>query len=105
VIVLGTVDTQVLIRGIGPSLTGLGITGALEDPVLELHDADGNVLQSNNNWKDSQQSAIEATGIPPADDRESAILATLSPGNYTAVLSGNAGTTGIALVEAYNLSP
>jgi hypothetical protein len=105
VIVLGTVDTQVLLRGIGPSLATVGVAGTLQDPVLELHDSNGMVLQSNDNWKDSQEAAIEATTLAPTDDRESAILTTLSPGFYTAILSGKAGGTGIGLVETYNLSP
>ncbi len=105
VIVLGTVDTQVLLRGIGPSLASVGVAGTLQDPVLELHDSNGTVLQSNDNWKDSQEAAIEATKLAPTDDRESAILTTLSPGTYTAILSGKAGGTGIGLVETYNLSP
>lgn len=105
--ILGRGDAQssatVLIRGIGPSLTAAGVPGALNDPVLELHDANGATLATNDNWKDSQQQEIESTSIPPTNDSESAIYAVLSAGNYTAVLSGKNGGTGVGLVEIYNL--
>ena len=104
-IVLGDTDTDVLVRAIGPTLTGLGVDGALQDPVLELHDKNGVVITTNDNWKDTQESQIEATGLAPTDDRESAILATLSPDNYTAIVRGKADTTGVGLVEVYNISP
>lgn len=103
-IVLGPDSKQVIIRGIGPSLGGT-VGGVLADPILELHAGDGTIISTNNNWKSDQQSAIEATGLAPTDDLESAIVATL-PGNgasYTAILKGNGGTTGIGLVEAYDL--
>ncbi|HEY8669195.1 MAG TPA: choice-of-anchor Q domain-containing protein, partial [Terriglobales bacterium] len=103
-IVTGTDPKMVLIRGIGPSLGNLHVTGFLMDPVLELHDASG-VLASNDNWRDSQEAAIEATGIPPTDDAESAIVSTLSPGEYTAILQGKAGGEGIGLIEIYDLDP
>lgn len=96
-------DATVLIRAIGPSLTAFGVTGALQDPVLELHDGQGNILTTNGDWKDSQESEIEATGLAPMDDRESAILQTLAPGGYTAIVSGKDNTTGVGLVEAYHL--
>ena len=102
-IVSADTPTQVLIRAIGPSLTQYGVMGALQDPVLELHGGDGDLIVSNDNWRSTQQAAISATGIPPADDRESAILATLAPGSYTAILRGQNNTTGVALVEVYNL--
>ena len=75
----------------------------LADPTLELHDSNGATIASNDNWKDSQQSEIEATMIPPNNDVESAILRTLTPGAYTAVVRGKNNTTGVALVEAYQL--
>jgi len=105
VIVLGETDANVLLRAIGPTLTSRGVDGALQDPVLELHNKDGDLITSNDNWKDTQQAQIEATGIPPTDDRESAILATLSPDSYTAIVRGNGDTTGVALVEAFNIGP
>jgi hypothetical protein len=95
--------TKVIVRAIGPSLTSQGVPGALQDPTLELHDGSGTTIASNDNWKDAQQTEIEATTIPPTDDRESAIVASLSPGNYTAIVRGKNDTTGVALVEVYNI--
>ena len=102
-IVSGTGTTRTLIRGVGPSLSASGITGVLQDPQLELRDGAGTLLASNDNWKESQRVPIEATGIPPTNDLESAILAFLSPGAYTAVVNGKDNTTGIGLVEVYDL--
>src|SRR5262249_4062431 len=99
-----TADATVRFRAIGPSLGDLGVQDPLADPVLELHDAEGTTLMTNNDWKDTQQSEIEATGIPPTDEHESAIIQTLSPGNYTAIVEGNNNTTGVALVEAYHIN-
>jgi uncharacterized repeat protein (TIGR01451 family) len=101
-IISGTDSKKVIIRGLGPSLAQAGVSGVLADPVLELHEPNGTVI-TNNNWKDTQEAAIEATGIPPTDDLESAIVETLAPGAYTAILSGNNGGTGVGLVEAYDL--
>jgi hypothetical protein len=70
---------------------------------LELHDGSGNLISSNDNWRSDQEAAIIATGIPPTDDRESAIVATLQPESYTAIVRGQNDTTGVALVEVYNL--
>lgn len=94
---------RVLVRGIGPSLSGAGVANALQDPTLELRGSDGQLLSSNNDWRDNQEADITATGIPPTDNRESAMLQTLVPGNYTAILRGNNNSTGVALVELYNL--
>jgi len=92
----------VLVRGIGPSLQGK-VPNPLADPILELHDSNGNTLESNDNWKDSPNRAqIEATGLAPRNDLESAIIRMVSPTAYTAVLRGNTGN-GIAVVEIYNL--
>lgn len=104
-IITGTTE-EVLIRAIGPSLGALGIAGALADPILELHGANGVLLASNDNWQDdpAQASEIEATGIPPVNNLESAIVATLSTGQYTGVVRGKGGTTGIGLVEVYDIS-
>ena len=102
-IVVGVTNKKVIIRAIGPSLAGAGISNALPDPTLELHDGNGNVLASNDNWKDTQQTMIQATGLSPANDLESAIIRTLTPGNYTAIVRGLNGTTGVALVEVYDL--
>jgi hypothetical protein len=92
-----------MIRGIGPSLAEFGIAGALQDPVLELHGADGDLILENDSWRSTQQAEIIATGLAPTDNRESAILATLQPGAYTAILRGQGDTIGVALVEVYNL--
>jgi hypothetical protein len=102
-IITGNDPKKVILRAIGPSLSGAGIPNPLADPVLELHGADGSLITSNDNWKDSQQTEIEATGIQPQNDLESAIVSTLTPGNYTAVMNGKNGTTGVGLVEGYDL--
>jgi YVTN family beta-propeller protein len=96
--------TKVLVRAIGPSLTKAGISDPLQDPVLELHGPNGDLILSNDNWRDTQEADIEATGIAPSYDKESAIVATLSPGAYTAIVRGKNDTTGIALVEIYNVA-
>jgi len=95
---------KVIVRAIGPSLTSLGVKGALADPVLELYDSYGTLLGSNDNWRSDQQVEIEATSIPPTDDRESALVMTLAPGAYSTVVSGADSTTGVALVEVYALN-
>lgn len=104
-IVTGTEPKQVLLRAMGPSMLSGGspVVGRMTDPTLELRDGTGALVAANDNWKDSQdRAAIEATGIPPNDDRESAIVQTLAPGAYTAILSGRDNTTGIALMEVYD---
>lgn len=101
--ITGTAPKEVLVRGIGPSLASLGVVGTLADPTLELHSGN-TVVATNDNWKDTQQPEIQATAIPPSDDRESAILASLNPGAYTAILSGKNNTTGIGLVDIYDLT-
>lgn len=105
-IITGTVPKHVLIRAVGPSLTSFGILNVLADPVLELHGPGSFATVSNDNWQDdpTQASAILATGIPPANDVESAIDATLEPGAYTAIVKGANNTSGVALVEVYDLS-
>jgi hypothetical protein len=86
----------------GPSIGSF--PGRMSDPTLELHASDGSLITSNDNWKDSPDRAqIEASGLQPADDRESAILRTLAPGAYTGVLAGKDNSTGIALIEIYDL--
>ena len=102
-IVQGDAPKEILIRAIGPSLTDLGVPGALADPTLELHDAGGNLLLSNDNWKETQQQEISETTLAPSADRESAILATLDPGSYTAIVAGRNNTGGIGLTEIYDV--
>jgi hypothetical protein len=93
---------SLLLRAIGPELKASGVAGVLDDPLMELHDSNGALLISNDNWKDAPDpAAIQATGLAPTDDRESAILVTPAPGNYTAIVQGAGNSTGIALVEAY----
>lgn len=99
----GTGGANILVRGLGPSLGAAGVSGALADPMLALHDAHGTLVQGNDNWQDTQAQAIQNTGIPPANNAESAIVATLAPGSYTAILSGQNSGTGVGLVEIYNL--
>ena len=94
---------RVLVRAIGPSLTNFGVPNALQNPTLELHDGNGGLIASNNDWRDTQQLAIEATGIAPTNDNEAAILSVLSPGSYTAIVRGEDNGTGVALVEVYDL--
>ena len=101
-IIGGTEPAKVLVRGIGPSLAGSGVSGALAATVLEVHDANGAVLM-NQGWRATQESDIIATQIPPQSDGDSAVLANLVPGSYTAILRGANNTTGIGLIEAYSL--
>jgi hypothetical protein len=96
-------NARVVVRAIGPSLSGNGVSGPLADPVLELHGGDGALLATNDNWKQTQQAELEATGLAPTDDRESAILTNLAPGNYTAIVRGANNASGVALVEVYAL--
>jgi hypothetical protein len=103
-IITGSVPKHVLVRGIGPSLFRVGIDNPLPDPVLELHGPSGFLTVTNNNWRDTQEQAIQNTGIPPTNDLEAAIDATLAPGAYTAIVRGNgANNTGVGLVEVYDL--
>jgi hypothetical protein len=100
-IITGNASKKVIVRGIGPSLTGVG--PLLADPVLELRGPDGSLIISNDNWKETQQSAIQESTLAPTNDLEAAIVATLPPANYTAVLRGKNVTEGIGLVEMYDL--
>jgi hypothetical protein len=99
----GMVNGVVLIRALGPTLTGYGVAGALQDPTLQLLNSSGGVIATNDNWKATQQAQIQATGLAPPDDRESAIYVTLPAGAYTAIVRGVSSTTGVAIVEVYNL--
>jgi sugar lactone lactonase YvrE len=101
-IITGTAPKRVIILGIGPSLAQF-FSGTLANPTLELHQGD-TLLQTNDDWKSDQQAEIEATGLAPTNDLESAIVRTLDPGNYTAILRGQGDTTGIGVVQAYDLN-
>jgi sugar lactone lactonase YvrE len=96
-------DTKVIVRVIGPSLSRSGVEGTLQDPVLELHDGSGSLIVANDDWRSTQEQQIIDTTVPPPDDHESAIVATLSPGSYTAIVRGKNNSTGVALVEVYGL--
>ena len=102
-IVNGVFPKRILIRGIGPSLSTSGVPSPLLDPTLTLFGEAGNQLLANDNWRDTQEAEIAGTGIPPQNDLESAIVATLSPGRYTALLAGKDETVGNGLVEVYEL--
>ena len=99
-IVTGTAPKRIIVRGLGPTLP---VSENLADPTLELYDAEGALVPANDNWRDTQQDELHATTIPPRNDYESAVVQSLMPGAYTAVLSGKGGTTGVGLVEVYDL--
>ena len=102
-IVTGSMTKRVIIRAIGPSLSAIGVAGPLANPKVTLFNSQAQVLATNNNWQDAQAAEIAATGLAPTNPNEAAIIATLAPGNYTAVVEGEGGTTGVALVEFYDL--
>ena len=111
-IVAGGADKKVIIRAIGPSLKASGVQGALNNPTLELHAANGDLIARNDDWQTTQiggiitadqKDEIIASTIPPKDDHESAIIAHLKPGLYTAIVRGAGDTAGIGLVEIYDL--
>jgi len=105
-IITGTEPKLVVIRAIGPSLANFGITNPLADPVLELHDAAGTIIATNDNWMDNidaDRQMLVDRGLDPSNDLESAIITTLDPSLYTAVVKGNNGGTGVALIEIYDL--
>jgi hypothetical protein len=104
-IITGNAPKKVIIRAIGPSLKagGVPLAGALQDPTLELRDSGNNLLGSNDDWRMSQEQEIIDTTVPPPDNRESALVAILQPGRYTATIAGKGGMTGIGLAEVYDL--
>src|SRR5204862_770422 len=105
-ILTGSAPTHVLLRALGPSLAQAGVPNVLADPVMELHGPGAFVTITDDNWRDdpAQQAAIIASGIPPTNNLEAAIDATLNPGAYTAVVRGKNNGTGVALVEVYDLN-
>ena len=105
-IITGTSSKRIMARAIGPSIkvNGNPVAGRLQDPTLELHDDKGSPALFNDNWRTSQEAEIQQTGLAPTDDRESAIIKRLDPGNYTAIIRGAGGTSGIGLIELYDLS-
>ena len=92
-------------RAIGPTLTNFGVIGAVADPTIELYNGSGALFATNDNWKEINQTAIAGTGKAPPNDKESAILGSLSPGSYTAIVRGKNNTTGVGLAEAYGIVP
>ena len=102
-IVQGSTPKLVIVRAIGPSLAAAGVSGPLADPTLELHDGSGVLLQSNDDWQDTDAANISASGVAPTNPLESAIIATLAPGGYTAIVRGKNNGTGVGLVEVYDL--
>ncbi len=103
-ILTGSGTKELLLRGIGPSLTALGVPGALQDPVIELYNSSGGLINSNNNWRDTQENAIAETTLQPSDNREAALLINVGPGSYTVVHKGINQTTGNGLIEVYDLT-
>jgi hypothetical protein len=99
----GQADGKVVIRAIGPSLAAFGIANVLQDPFLELHNANGTTIQANDDWQQTQATEISQTGLAPTDVRESAMVTTLPDGNYTAIVRGKNNATGVAVVEVYSL--
>jgi hypothetical protein len=99
----GAIPAQVVVRAIGPSLAVMQVSDPLLDPTLEIHDQNGAMIAFDDNWKDTQQTETEATGLAPTDDRESAIVLTFANAPYTAIVRGVNDTVGVALVEIYDL--
>jgi hypothetical protein len=99
----GQADARVVVRGIGPSLAEFGITAALQNPTLELKDGNGTTLISNDDWQQGQPTELNQLNLAPSDSRESALVTALPHGNYTAILRGKNNTTGVAVVEVYNV--
>jgi hypothetical protein len=96
-------NVKVLVRALGPTLGDFGVPGSLADPTLDLVSSNGTVIRSNNNWKTAQQTEIEAAQLGPSHDEEAALVESLPPAAYTAIVRGNNRTTGVGLVEVYNL--
>jgi hypothetical protein len=95
---------NIVVRGIGPSLSASGVSNPLQDPFIDLRDAQGNVVVTNDDWGSGPNAAaLTANGLAPTNPKEAAILQTLAPGPYTVILSGKNGGTGVGNVEAYNL--
>jgi CSLREA domain-containing protein len=96
-------NAKVLVRALGPTLGDFGVPGSLADPTLDLVSSNGTVIRSNNNWRTSQESEIQASGLRPAHDEEAALIESLPPAAYTAIVRGNNHTVGVGLVEVYNI--
>jgi hypothetical protein len=103
-IISGSMPKHVLVRALGPSISRFGIPNPLPDTIMELHGPSGFTTVINDNWRDTQEAAITATGLAPTDNLESAIDATLAPGAYTAIIRGKNNTTGVGLIEVYDIA-
>lgn len=103
-IITGSGSKEILFRGIGPSLAAAGVPNALQDTVIELYNSSGALINSNDNWRDTQQNAILETTLAPSDNREAALLINLGTGSYTVMLRGKNATTGNGLIELYDLT-
>jgi uncharacterized delta-60 repeat protein len=103
VILAGENNAAVVVRALGPSLGQFGIAEALQDPTLDLYDVNGTVTVSNDDWRDSQEAALQACTLQPTDDREAALLVNLVAGAYTAIVRGQNNSSGVGLIEVYNL--
>jgi len=99
-----SIAARILVRALGPTLAEGGITTPLADTTLELRNSNGELVRRNDDWKSTQQAEIEATKMPPRSDLEAALIATLRPGAYTAILAGKNASTGVGLLEVYNLN-
>jgi arylsulfate sulfotransferase len=104
-IVTGTAPKAMVLRALGPSLSGFGLSNVLSDPVLSVYDSSGNLVGTNDDWQsDVNHSVVEANGLAPANPLESAQVRTLAPGAYTVIVTGKDATSGIGLVEVYDIS-
>jgi hypothetical protein len=106
-IIAGERSKRVVVRALGPSLNtnGTPVPGRMDDPYLELHDNSGAIIAQNDNWRSTQEQEIQASGLAPSDDREAAVIMTLPSANYTAVVRGANGSTGVGLAEVYDMTP
>jgi hypothetical protein len=99
----GNGTTRVAVRAIGPSLTAFGVPGAIADPKVGLYNQQGTLLSENDNWRESQPAELQSVRLVPNDAREAALTETVGPGNYTAIVRGISGATGIGLVEIFTI--
>lgn len=102
-IVRGDAPERIVVRAIGPDLAAAGVAAPLADPVLELHNQNGDLIGSNDDWRSRQEQEIIATGLAPKDERDSAIAATVVPSAYTAIVRGKESATRVGLVEVYEI--
>lgn len=102
-IIRGDVPKRIIVRALGPSLSGSGVANPLADPMVELRGPGGELLAQNDNWRDTQEAQIQASGLAPENNAEGAIIATLPPEGYTVIVRGKNESSGVALVEGYDL--